>query len=70
MKIRFVDEQAMEKFSCSGVSPSHNKNMAQRFGMNPFKVEIDDTGEFWDTAGGEFTIHIEDESHYFTIIEG
>ncbi|QAX97725.1 hypothetical protein P19_0273 [Aeromonas phage P19] len=70
MKIRFKDEKAMEEFSKRDPSfHRHNHNMVKNYGMKTFKVEIDDTGDFWDTIDGDFTIQIEDESHYFTIVE-
>ncbi|QMV28848.1 hypothetical protein AP1_0141 [Aeromonas phage AP1] len=68
MKIRFKDEKASQEFSKRDHSNrQHNHNLVKRYGMNPFDVYVVDS--WWDTLDGEFTIHIEYESHYFIIVE-
>lgn len=69
MFIKFKSKQHMEMFSNINAGwSSHNKNLASRYGMNPFEVKVDVTGWWWDAVDGDFTIHKDGEGKYFEIV--
>ncbi|QAY01433.1 hypothetical protein ASwh1_374 [Aeromonas phage Aswh_1] len=64
--IKFKSESDMEAFARISLGySSHNKNLVERYGMNPFAVNVDATGWWWDTVDGDFTIEVKEESKYF-----
>ena len=69
MFIKFKSKEHMEMFSNINVGwSSHNKDMVKRYGMNPFEVKVDITGDWWDVVDGDFTIHKAGEGKYFEIV--
>lgn len=69
MKMKFTSKEAQQEFvkldvRC-GSDYSHNQQMVNRFGMDPFSVTHN--GDFLDVEQ-DFTIHIETEGHLFEAV--